>query len=148
MELNFTILKRMYHGNLKVFSIEKLATPTTTDNSLSPSISWYANSNFCVVFKGSRLKQKKKTTTTKNNATCTPSNNINFFIVYELDTWSRDLNSDFTLNDCLFGGVRLAKNADPDKNIITVCGIGFDSRSEFLLPDAGAHPDYIHLCKR
>ena len=27
-------------------------------------------------------------------------NRINFF-VYELDTWSRDLNSDFTLKDCL-----------------------------------------------
>ena len=35
-----------------------------------------------------------------------------FFIAYELDTWSRDLNSDFTLKHCLFGGVKLAKNAD------------------------------------
>ena len=57
---------------------------------------------------------------------------MNFFIVYELDTWSRDLNSDFILKDYLFGGVKLAKNADPDKYIHTGYGIGFDSRSEFL----------------
>ena len=34
----------------------------------------------------------------------------NFLIVFKLDTWSRDLKSDFTLNDCLFGGVKLAKS--------------------------------------
>ena len=45
------------------------------------------------------------------------------------------LNSDFTLKDCLFGAAKLAKNADPDKYVYTVCGIGFDSRSEFSLPD-------------
>ena len=38
-------------------------------------------------------------------------------IVYKLDTRSRDLNSDFTLKDYLFGGVKLAKNSDPDKYI-------------------------------
>ena len=26
---------------------EKRTTPSTTDNSLSPSIKWYKNSNFC-----------------------------------------------------------------------------------------------------
>ena len=36
-----------------------------------------------------------------------------FFIAYELDTWSRDLNSDFTLKYCLLRGVKLVKNADP-----------------------------------
>ena len=91
----------------KGLSTEKLTTPTTTDNCLSPSIKWYENSNFCLVFKGSCLKQK--------NATYAPPNIIYFFIVFELDTWSRDLNSDFTLKDCLFGGVKLAKYADPDK---------------------------------
>ena len=39
----------------------------------------------------------------------------NFFIVYELDTWSRELNSHFTLKDCLFRGFKLAKSTDPDK---------------------------------
>ena len=54
---------------------------------------------------------------------------------FELDTCSRDLNSDFTLKNCLIGGVKLAKKADPDKQIYTGYGIGFDSRLEFLLRD-------------
>ena len=52
---------------------EKLTTPTTANNSLSPLIKWYTNSNFCLVFRGSCLKQK--------NATYTPPN------IYELDAW-------------------------------------------------------------
>ena len=40
------------------------------------------------------------------------------------------------LKDCLFGGVKLAKNADPDKYVYTGYGTGFDSRSVFLLPDS------------
>ena len=107
----------------KGLSDKKLATPTTTDNSLSPSINWYDNSKFCLIFKGSCLKQK--------NATFTPTNRINFFIVYELNTWSRDLNSHFSLKGCLFGGVKLYKNADPDKYVYTGYGIGFHSSSEF-----------------
>ena len=44
----------------------------------------------------------------------------------------RKLNTDFTINNCLFGSVKLAKNADPDKYKYSGYGIGFDSRSEFL----------------
>ena len=48
-----------------------------------------------------------------------------FFIVYELDIWSLDLNTDFTLKACLFGDVKLAKNTDPDKHVYTGYGIRF-----------------------
>ena len=102
---------------------KNLTIPTTTDNSLSLSITWYANSNFCLVFKWTCLKQI--------NAIYTPPNRIHFFIVYELDTGSRDLNTDFTLKDCLFGGVKLAKNNDQDKYVYTGYSIGFNLRSEF-----------------
>ena len=51
-------------------------------------------------FSGSCLKQDK--------AAFTHRNEVNFFIVYELDTGSRDLNTKFTLDDCMFGAV----NAD------------------------------------
>ena len=47
----------------KGLSAKKLTTPTTTDNSFSPSIKWYINSNFCLVFTGSCLKQKNSTYT-------------------------------------------------------------------------------------
>ena len=39
------------------------------------------------------------------------------------------------LGNCLFGPIKLTKNADPDKYIYTGYGIRFDLRSEFSLPD-------------
>ena len=52
------ILEKLYYGNLNRLSSEKRTTPTTTDNSFSPIIKWYENSNFCSIFKRSCLKQK------------------------------------------------------------------------------------------
>ena len=57
----------------KGFSAKKLATPTITDNSFYLPIKWYGNSNFCLVFKGSCLKQK--------NTTYTPPNRIYFLFM-------------------------------------------------------------------
>ena len=68
---------------------------------------------------------------------------VNLFIVYELDRWSRELNTDFTLKYCLFGAVKLTKNADPDKCKYSGYGLGFDSRSEFLLPDGSMSKSVI-----
>ena len=59
----------------------------------------------------------------KKNASFTPPNRINFLIVDKLDTWLPDLNYDFTLQDCLFGGAKLTKNADPNKYVCTGTGI-------------------------
>ena len=50
----------------KGLSTEKLTAPITADNSLYPSIEWYENSNFCLIFKASCLKQKKTTFTFPN----------------------------------------------------------------------------------
>ena len=71
---------------------------------------------------------------------------INIYIVYELNTWSRDLNTVFTLKDCLFGGVKLATNADPDKYLHSGFGIAFDSRSGFSLPN-GNMTSSVHINK-
>ena len=65
----------------------------------------------------------------------TDNKRINFSIIYDIDTWSRDLNSKFNLRNCLFGGVKLATNADPDKYIYSGYGMRFNSRSEFSFPD-------------
>ena len=56
-------------------------------------------------------------------------------IVYEKDTWSQDLKIDFTLKSSLLGSVKLTKNADPNKCKYSGYGIGFDSRSLYLLTD-------------
>ena len=98
-------------------STKKLTRPT--DNSLSPTIKCYENPYFCSIFHGSCLKQKTQFLQLRIY--------LFFFVVYELGTWSRDLNSDFILKDCLFEGVNLAEKADPDKNVSTGYGIRFDS---------------------
>ena len=46
---------------------------------------------------------------------------------------SRNLNSDFTLKDFLFAGIKLAENADPDNYVYSGYSSGSDSRSEFSL---------------
>ena len=57
----------------------------------------------------------------KFNGHCLINNNntalgaMNLYISYTLDWWSRDLNTDFTLGNCLFGSVKLTKNVVPDK---------------------------------
>ena len=88
-------------------SNEKINACYTSNHRLSPKLVWMNNSRIKLEFKGSCLKQDK--------ATFTPNNVVNLFIVYELDTWSLNLNTDFTLKDCLFGSVKLTKNADPNK---------------------------------
>ena len=45
------------------------------------------------------------------------------------------VNTDFISNNCLFGSVKPTKDADPDKWKYSRYGKGFDSRSEFSLPD-------------
>ena len=93
---------------------------------------------FCLVFKGSYLKQKAQLLLLLILYIY-----IFFLIVYELNTWSRDLNSEITLKYCLFGAVKLAKNADPDKYVYCSYGIRFDSCSEFSLPDGSVRKNVI-----
>ena len=57
----------------------------------------------------------------KCNEHCLINNNntslgtINLYISYTLDWWSRDLTTHSILGNCLFGSVKLTKNADSDK---------------------------------
>ena len=48
-----------------------------------------------------------------------------------------DLSTNFALNDCLFGAVKLTKNADPGKYGYRDYGIGFDACSQLPLPKWG-----------
>ena len=62
---------------------------------------------------------------------------MKLFMVYELDRWSQDLKAVFTLKDCIFGAIKLTKNADPDKYFYLGYGTGFDPRSLFSYPGFG-----------
>ena len=93
------------------------------------------DSNFCLLFKGSCLKQKIQHLFLLTKYI--------FFTVYELDIWLPDLNSDFKLKDCLFGGVKFAKNAYLNKYVYSGYGIWFDLLSEISLPDGSMSENII-----
>ena len=59
-----------------------------------------------------RLKFKESCLKQEHKALFTPNNVINLSIVYELDGWSRDLNTDFTLKDCLKLKLLIQMNAN------------------------------------
>ena len=62
---------------------------------------------------------------------------VNLFIVYELNSCPLDLETDFTLGGCLFGGVKITKNAIPDKYSYSGYGIEFNTRGYHSLSDGG-----------
>ena len=64
-----------------------------------------------------------------------PKKVINLYISHARNLQLRNLNTDFTLGNCLFGSARLTKNSDLDKYKYTGYSIGFDSLSEFLFTD-------------
>ena len=80
---------------------------------VSLKVVWMSNSRIRLEFKGSSLKQEDK-------AACTP--------FYELDSWPWDLDIDSALGGCLFRGVKLTKDVDPDKYSYSGDGIGFYTR--------------------
>ena len=61
-----------------------------------------------------------------------PKKVINLCISYTLNPQLRNLNTDFTLRNCLFGSIKLTKNANLDKYKYSGYGIGSDSCSELL----------------
>ena len=50
-----------------------------------------------------------------NNNIPIPNKVINLYISYTITPWLRNLNTDFTLNNCLCRSVMPTKNADADK---------------------------------
>ena len=85
--------------------------PTFVDHHLLPDIN----------FKGHCL--------IKNNVSI-PKKVINPYIFYSLNPQLRNLNTDFTLNNCLLESVKPTSNADLDKYKHGGYVIGFDSHSE------------------
>ena len=111
----------------KGLSAETIKPPSTSDNSLTPAVSYYGTKTR-VKFTGSCLKQPK--------ISYTHGKVVNIYIVYELGASSSHVN-DPTLKNCLFGAVTLTKNTDIDKYRYSGYGIGFDRRSSFSFPGGG-----------
>ena len=87
----------------------------------------YNNARIKLSFNTDLLKQDK--------VTCNHGPIVNIYIVYKLAPGIS--NSGVTLENCLFGAVKLTKNADIDKHKYFGYGIGFDSRGSFTHPSGG-----------
>ena len=72
-------------------------------------------------------------------------NVVNLYVSYNLDEWSKDLNTHFTLVNSLFEAVKLTKNADPNKYEYFGYGIGLDSRSRFSWADRNNGKNVIYF---
>ena len=113
------INKHLRHEELRIRIKDLIRSITKSNNKiLSPKLAWMNNSRIRLKFEGSCLKQE-------DTAPFSPNDIANLFTVYELDSWPSHLNTDFALDDYLFGFAKLIKNADPDKYSYSGYGIGF-----------------------
>ena len=109
----------------KGLSNEKISSVTTSDDRVSKLV--YHNARIRVKFNEDLSK--------KNKLIYNHGPIVNICIVYILIHTTED--SSVTLQDCLFGTVKLTKNADIDKYKYSGYGIGFDSRGHFTHPSEG-----------
>ena len=109
----------------KELSSEKISSITTSDGRVSKLA--YDNARIKVKFNGDLLKLDK--------ATYNHGPIVKIYIVYKLIPTTKD--SSFTLQNCLFGVVKLTINADIDKYKYSGYGTGFDSRGSFTHPSGG-----------
>ena len=95
------------------------------DTSIAPMPGFENDGKRYFLFRGSCLKNDK--------AKSKYDKILNTYIVYDLQS-NLNYNPDFTLENCLFGGVKIIKNTNVDKYKYSGYGIGFDGRGVFTHP--------------
>ena len=108
-------------------SDENITAPNTSNCKFNPQLSFF-DTKTKVEFKGSCLKQDK--------ITYDHGKVVNIYIVYEISR-NNNISNYPTLENCIFGAVSLAKNADIDKYKYSGYGIGFDRKGSFSFPGTG-----------
>ena len=98
-------------------------------------IKYFSGTNWIELWKSNRMSEESI-----ENITKFVSNFALTFVDHQLlpdmtGPQLRNLDAGFTLSNCLFGSVKLTKNANLDKYKYACYGIGLDSRSEFLITD-------------
>ena len=93
------------YGNLKGLSGESIKAPTTSNKMLNPSLN-YVGSKTRVKFNGDCLRQEK--------ITFNHGKIVNIYIAYEIQK-SVNISDYPTIENCLFGAVKLTKYVDIDK---------------------------------
>ena len=108
-------------------------------NSFTPK--WLRDYSPCTVtFNGNLLKRHSVSFIHKNVVEI-------LYISWKLDTWSKDTNTDFALDNSLFESVKLTKNADPDHYRYSGYGIGCNGSSDFYWSDGSKSKSFFFWWK-
>ena len=108
-------------------SDERLNSNTASNYKITSKLSYYGT-KIRVNFNGSCLKEDKVAHNQRKI--------VNIYIVYEIS--KKDSISNYpTLENCLFGAVRLTKNPDINKYKYSGYGIGSDKEGEFSFGTSG-----------
>ena len=100
----------------------KIESIKINNYSLNPRMDHYDTSKIRIKFDGSFLN--------RFIPTILYGNIVNIYTVYEITSYYKNINYP-TLENCLFGYVKLTKNADIDKHGYLGYGIGFDRETSF-----------------
>ena len=103
---------------------KKIKAIVTNNDLLNPRINIYDMGKFRIKFNGSFFNRFPPTMPHRNV--------VNMYIVYEITSDYKDINYP-TLGNCLFGSVKLTKNADIEKYGYFGYGIAFDRQSSFSI---------------
>ena len=104
-------------------SEESIKPPSTSNNILNPLLD-YVGTKARVEFKGNCLKQ--------NKFSFDLGKIINIYIVYKINK-NFNISSYSTLENCLFGAIKLTKHPDTGQYKYSGYGIGFDKKRFFAL---------------
>ena len=102
---------------------ESIKAPITSNKFLDPSLD-FVGTKMRVKFSGDCLKEKKITFNHRKI--------VNAYIVYEIER-SVNISSYPTLENCLFGEVKLTKHIDVDQYKYSGYGIRFDRKGFFSI---------------
>ena len=98
------------------------------DNTVAPKLIYTSKRMYYVKSNGSCLKEDK--------ITFNHGETVNIYIVYALKS-TLNYDEDITLENYLFGAVKLTKSADISKYKYSGYGIGFDGKGDFSHPSGG-----------
>ena len=118
----------IYYWKSKGLSDERINSIKTSDYGITPYLSYYDTNKIRVKFDGGCLKQ--------DQGTLLHGGLVNIYMVYQIADNS-NASSYPTLENILFGAVKLTKNADIDKYGYSGYGIGFDRNGSFSFPGTG-----------
>ena len=118
----------MYYWKSKGLSDETINSIKTSDYGVTPYLSYYDTNKIRVKLDGGCLKQDQDTLLNGGI--------VNIYIFYDL---SKNINiSNYpTIENRLFGAIKLTKNADIDKYGYSGSGIGFHRHGIFSFPGTG-----------